>query len=318
MPGTQVQATDPACPPHDRGRARQTMRSVIIINQQQDGISCRYDILEAAGWTYCTIQASGTTAYFLPETMRDVALAIPSCILPRMGGMATMPSRIDSLRTALPHILPQVDYLYLYFDKYDKVPREFSSHPKIISLLPDKKSRSLGCDGKLFGLRLNPDPCLFILFDDDIIYPGEYVSHMVAALQRHHYRSIVGLHGAIYKALPHSYVKDRQILHFSMRQDFDILVDELGTGTMAFHSGCIDINPDKWMHVNMTDLMVMIEAVRQKIPRISIRRTQDFLRPIAQNQPDSLYIQSLQNDRIQTNLLNQAMQCYPASWCISS
>ena len=39
-----------------------------------------------------------------------------------VGGMATMPSRENSLIEALPNILKNVDILYLYLDKYEYVP----------------------------------------------------------------------------------------------------------------------------------------------------------------------------------------------------
>jgi len=94
-------------------------------------------------------------------------------------------------------------------------------------------------------------------------------------------------------------------------------VDELGTGTLAFHSGCIDINPHKWEYINQADLMTMIDAIRQEVPRIAIRRKYGFLKPIAENQDDSIYRKSLVNDAAQTCLLQSCMEHYPDSWCMS-
>lgn len=229
-----------------------------------------------------------------------------------------MPSRIDSLRIALPHILSQVDRLYLYFDKYQEVPPEFKAEPKIVSLLPAEEGLSLGGTGKFQGLRLISDPCIYFCFDDDIIYPSGYVDYLASALRRHHYRALVGIHGAVYKFPITSYARDRVVLHFQLGSHFDVLVDELGTGTLAFHSSCIHVNHDKWLSSNMSDLNIMIEAVRQKVPRICVRRSPNYLQPISQDQSDSLYRASLIDDSVQTSLLQAAMRHYPDSWSLSS
>ena len=50
------------------------------------------------GWNQYHMQANPIIS---PES--------PTSRLPRIGGMATMPSRSESLRIALPYILPQVD-----------------------------------------------------------------------------------------------------------------------------------------------------------------------------------------------------------------
>lgn len=73
-----------------------------------------------------------------------------------------MPSRTDSFRVALPHILPQVDRLFLYLDKYEDIPEEIASNPKIVSVLGGVDGKSLGSCGKLSALTLHPEPCLFL------------------------------------------------------------------------------------------------------------------------------------------------------------
>ena len=230
-----------------------------------------------------------------------------------------MPSRSESLRIALPYILPQVDRLYLYLDKHDAIPEEFKSNPKIIPVLPQGGvKKELGGRGKFIGLRLEKDPCIFVCFDDDIIYRDGYVNHLVTALKRYHCRAVVGIHAGIYKFPNISYVKERTIVHFEQSLTADILVDELGTGTIAFHSGVIHIDPELWDYNNMIDLHFMLEAIKQKVPRVCIRRGDDFLKAIGgQDQPDSIYRQSLRDDSRQTRLLQAAMEQYPDNWCMT-
>ena len=51
--------------------------------------------------------------------------------LPIIGGMATMPSREENLKEVLPEILNQVDFLYIYLDKYEYIPTFLHEFPKI-------------------------------------------------------------------------------------------------------------------------------------------------------------------------------------------
>jgi hypothetical protein len=237
--------------------------------------------------------------------------------LPRIGGMATMPSRWKSLRIALPHILNQVDRLYLYLDKYSAIPDEITAEKKIIPLLPGADEKSLTTSGKFACLKIIPEPFLFFGFDDDIIYPPGYVNHMASALFRHNYRTLVGIHANIYPIPCSSYVRKRKVLHFKESLRMDCVVDELGTGTVAFHSRCISMDPDTWVLNRHADLMLMIEALRQQVPRIAVRRPWRFLRPIKECQRDSVYVAVRSNDSVETRLLQKAMADYPGRWCMS-
>lgn len=237
--------------------------------------------------------------------------------LPVIGGMATMPSRLGSLRQVLPGILHQVDRLYLYLDKYAEIPDEFANIPRLVPLLTPRERKPAGGSGKFIGLEKQPGACLYFCFDDDILYPADYVAHLRAALRRHEYRAIVGLHGAVYQVPAKQYIKNRHILHFRQGLEFDCYVDELGTGTLAFHSSLLKFDHRRWANRDMSDLMLMIEAIRQGVPRIAIRRPANFLLPIEENQTDSLYRRTLADDSVQTHLLLQAQKLYPDRWCRS-
>ncbi len=228
-----------------------------------------------------------------------------------------MPSRAASLRRALPAILPQVDRLYLYLDKYDHVPPDLAALPNVVCELPRPGAPSLGSSGKFAALDQHTDPCLFFGFDDDIVYAPDHVAVLTAAIRRHRHRALVGLHAAIYEMPCASYVKNRRLFAFRLGLDYDVCVDELGTGTLAFHSSAIALEHRSWQHANMSDLHLMIDAVRQEVPRIAVRRGDAFAQPIRQNQPDSLYRESLQDDSVQTALLREAMESYPSRWCSS-
>lgn len=231
----------------------------------------------------------------------------------RIGGMATMPTRAHTLLKAMETILPQVDRLYLFLDKYEDVPATLPADPKLVPLLPARFG-PLAAEGKFLGLELLTEPGLYFCFDDDIYYPPIYVKSMTLALRRHHFRALVGVHGTVFRPPHQSYLRDRRTLHFHAGRSLDCHVDELGTGTLAFHTGCVQLKPRTWLHHGMADLMVAIEAVQQRIPRIAVRRPASFLRAIEQNQSDSLWRGLQKDDHRQTAIMRAALAAFPLDW----
>jgi hypothetical protein len=239
---------------------------------------------------------------------------VVSAKLPIVGGMASMPSRIDSLRIALPRILPQVDRLYLYLDKYDEVPAEFRKLSKVTCILPTPGSKPIGCSGKFVGLQLFKDECAYFTFDDDIVYPAGYTQHMMRALARTFFKSVVAVHGVQFTMPFKSYSRSRRQLHFRRGLEMDVLVDEVGTGTAAFHSGLLKVNPARWAHANMSDLNFMLECIGHGVPRVCVARPPGFLKPIGELQDDSVFVAMTRDDSRETAILQAAIARHPAYW----
>lgn len=237
--------------------------------------------------------------------------------LKRIGGMATIPSRCEGLPLVLESILPSLDHLYLWFDIYEDIPKKYMCVEKITPILGISKNARLGCSGKFFGLRMISEKCHYFCFDDDIIYPTDYVPRLSAAIRRYGGRHFVGVHGNNYHLFPGSYAHDRTCLHFRDQAPFDCSIDELGTGTIAFQNDVMPIDIDGWKYGNMSDLNLMIDCVRYGIDRISIRRPQNWLRAIATNQPDSIWRGTQKDDRLQTKILNEAMLKFKEGWAMS-
>ena len=233
--------------------------------------------------------------------------------LPRIGGIATMPSRTHTFTRALDSILPQVDRLFVFFDKTTAVPAAWLGHPKIEALLPARYGE-LGGGGKFLGAELQAGPCLYFCFDDDIRYPPTYVERLTHALRRHFMRAVVGVHGVYFQAPHLSYRQHRRIYHLASELSADVCVDALGTGTIAFHTGRFRFDPRRWPHVNMDDLMIAIEAVKQQLPRVCIRRPQGFLQPLEENQADSIFERLVADDRHETAIMRAALDAWPDVW----
>lgn len=233
--------------------------------------------------------------------------------LPRIGGMATMPTRAHTLAIALDSILPQVDRLFLYFDKHERVPDFVAGRPKIVPLLPAQYG-PIGGDGKLLGALLMGSPCLYFCFDDDIFYPLGYVELLASGLERHRFGALVGIHATRFVAPHLSYRRHRQVLHFSAPLASDVPVDEIGAGTLAFHSGRFRVDPRAWRYHTMGDLMVAIEGVRRGLPRIALRRPARFVMPLEEVQHDSLFRKLLQDDSLETAIMRRVLDEFPGGW----
>ena len=240
--------------------------------------------------------------------------AIPDiAALPRIGGMATIPGRADTFRQARDAILPQVDRLFIFFDKFETAPADLVTDPKIVPLLPSTHG-DLGGRGKFLGLEIDTAPCLYFSVDDDILYPATYVEALVRALRRHRLQAIVGYQASWFRPPHRSYLKDRTYLPFYGVSKFDCHADELGTGTMAFYSGSFRFDPRSWRYSNMEDLNIAIEALKQGIPRIAIRRPLGFVKALAERQDDSIFARLFQDDSRETALMREALAAYPDSW----
>ena len=232
--------------------------------------------------------------------------------LPIIGGMATMPSREGNLKEVLPGILNQVDFLYIYLDKYEYIPTFLHEFPKIKII----ENLNLGCTGKFKGLHLFNKDCIYFGFDDDIIYPDNYVDHLVRCLADYNYKAVVGVHGSNIKKPFNSFVKDQLFFHFAEFLPEANLTDTLGCGTIAFHSAFYRPNIISWIEKNMDDLYVMQECVEQKIKRVCIPRPKNFLKKFNGPGPqeDSIWFQVLINDDKETNFVQKLIRDHPSSF----
>jgi len=229
--------------------------------------------------------------------------------LPIVGGMATMPTRQKNLREVLPNILKNVDILYLYLDKYEYVPKFLYKFPKIKII----ENLNIGVTGKFLGVQMHHKSCIFFGFDDDIIYPNNYVEHLSSHLAQENYKIIVGVHGQNIKKPFSSFVKDIFSYHFEGKLDESKYVDILGGGTIAFHSDFFTPNINSWSNKNMDDLVIMRECIEQNLKRVCISRPKNFLKGIAKSQPDSIWAQTKLNDYRETKFIQEIINIFPKS-----
>lgn len=220
---------------------------------------------------------------------------------PVIGTIATMPSRADSFAQMLDGVLRQVDVLYVFLDKYDEVPAHLKRKPKCrVHLCPVPR---LGAASRFLALRLFGKPAIVACFDDDIRYPADYVAVIRKALRRLDYRAVVGFHGQLFRPPYRSFVQHRTCLHFAEALDESTVVNSLGTGTAAFLSTALKVEPMRWRHPQYNDLYLAYAAARAGLPMISLPRPSGWIEAIAQGQADSLWHALKQDERLATELM---------------
>ncbi|OOY35526.1 glycosyltransferase family 2 protein [Solemya velum gill symbiont] len=222
-----------------------------------------------------------------------------------IGGMATMPSRMHTLWPAIASILPQLDRLYLFFDRFDKLPS--IRHPKIIYLT----SQSFGdhrANGKFLGMLFAGDGDYYFSLDDDILYPRDYVERMTDFLQRGNNAFIAGVHGARLKTDIKHYLTDRDVANRRMAIATESSVHILGTCTTAFNTDTLRLDVRRWKHRNMVDLTFALICTERGIPLKIISREENWVGSQEENQSDSIFSELQKDDTVQTTMAKALQQ----------
>lgn len=226
--------------------------------------------------------------------------------LPKVGGMSSIPTRAANLPAVLAEVLPQVDRLHLFLHGYDAIP-DAARHPKILPVLAPK-DHPFRASGKFYGLQLEKQPCVYIGFDDDILYHSGHVARLVRALKRYRGRVFVGTHGLNWKSPEATYNRNRRNYYFERFLAADYIVDVIGAGTAAFVSSELPMFPPDWQWGDMDDLMVAIEAERRHMPRVLLARPLRSIVAIEVNQADSLSVATQRDDKRQTEQLHRLFE----------
>lgn len=236
----------------------------------------------------------------------DERRAVPPRPCRVIGGMATMPSRQHTLTRSLPSILRQVDALYLYLDGHSATPRFVAEYPKIVAIPSDRYPGLRGA-GKFLALIHEHESGVFASFDDDIHYPYNYVQSLLEGLERHGRECLVGYHGSLLPEEMKSFEADRHVIFFEEQLADCQHVHVLGTGTTAFWLDTLRFDPRSWQHQNMSDLQLALEAAKQGLPMVCLKRKERFLKSLDMVQEDSIYAALLEDDTVQTELAQKLL-----------
>lgn len=201
------------------------------------------------------------------------------------AGMATVAGNEVALRAAVSSLLPQVDHLHLYLNGFAMVPDFLATNPRV-SCTIDGDGSTYGDAGKFHGLEGLED-AIYLTCDDDILYPDNYVEHMVAELASTGGRSIVCVHGALMLAPNDDYYgrASRIVFHFREPLIRNRRIHVAGTGTCAFHTETVRMALGDFRHPNMADIWLAEYAQARQIPVYAVSRGPNWLTPIEIRRP---------------------------------
>lgn len=196
-------------------------------------------------------------------------------------GIASMKGREDGLKQVLARLIPQADEIFVYLNGMDMVP----------SMLPTATNLQY-FTGKDFGDRskflfLEGFDGYYLTCDDDILYPEFYVEHIIDGIERYGRKAVVGWHGSIFSDDFDDYYnsKYRKVLSFSTLRGLDTPVHLLGTGVCGFHTSTINLKFDEFIHANMADVFVALNAQHNNIPMVVLRHERGWATPIEPDAP---------------------------------
>lgn len=159
-----------------------------------------------------------------------------------VAGIATMKGRELTLKRTIESLYKQVDNIHVYNNEIEPI--------------------NLTDNGKFHALQLYNEPIYFFSCDDDLIYPHDYVSKTIEAIEKH--ECIVSYHGRKLIGLNRNYYKGHK--SFACLGNFPqtVEIDVPGTGVTAFRTDYF--NPTelyKSEFKKMSDLVFAHEAAVQ-------------------------------------------------------
>lgn len=246
---------------------------------------------------------AGTEKPYMPFPLLKRKFSVPSQLLCDKlskdefvtASLASIPSRGKALEQVVERILPQVDHLNVFLNNYEDVP--IFLNDKKIKIARSQDYGDQKDNGKFFFLEELSSGYHFTI-DDDILYPYDYVQRCILKILQYDKQVIIGIHGVIFPNPIERFYKDREVFSFKFELDRDRFVNLLGTGTIAYHTGTINLNYDDFKDLGMADMWFAIAAKKQKVPLIAIKRPAGLLRQI--DVDSSLFHKFKLNDHIQT------------------
>lgn len=145
-----------------------------------------------------------------------------------IANMATFPARRDIIIDVIQSIYQQVDLINICLNEFSSIPRELAKFHNLNPVIPQTDYKDVG----KFIHQIDRNAS-YILVDDDIIYPSDYVSKLKYFYEKfENLNVVVGTHGVIYTDIYNGSFKSRKVFSFRQSLDKVRVVNQLGTGTV--------------------------------------------------------------------------------------
>jgi len=193
------------------------------------------------------------------------------------AGAASIPARRESLQKTVASLLPQVDRLGVYLNGYDDVP-DFLSDERI-DVARSQELGDRGDAGKMFWTDTAFD--YYLACDDDVLYPPDYVTRLVEAIDHYQRRAIVGCHGVIMQERPKDYYRSRSRVYHGGSEVSEVHgVHLVATSSCGWHRS-IPVRPGIFAAPNMADMWLAAWANEHDIPRVIVPHRKGWLKVAA-------------------------------------
>ncbi|MES3674774.1 glycosyltransferase family 2 protein [Halomonas elongata] len=218
--------------------------------------------------------------------------------VPIYASLASMPSRVSKLEIVVDKILPQVDKIFVYLNNYEEIPAFLTGSEKIV-VNRSQDHGDLKDNGKFFPLDEIGENAYFFTIDDDILYPDNYIEYLRRKINQYDKKVVVGVHGAVYGKYAKRFF-ERKTIHFSRELLFDTPVSVLGTGTVGFYTGAIDLSLSSFLSSGKADLYFGAKIKQDNIPALCVSREGEWLKEIklggdAEEEGSNIYQETKRN-----------------------
>jgi hypothetical protein len=207
--------------------------------------------------------------------------------------------RIDSLVKTIDSIYDQCEEINIFLNDHEgEIPPQFLDE-KINLYFSDNRYG----DALKFAKLIDSDG-YYLTIDDDLIYPPNYVDHMITRCKEFSNKRVITLHGRKFSKEPiksyySSYI---EFYHCLRHQKRDAFIHFGGTGVMCFHTSLMKIPITYFEHPNMADVWVGKYCIENNIEVLSIAHEKDFL--TYQPQTTTIFDTHSNSDTIQTKIVN--------------
>lgn len=229
---------------------------------------------------------------------------LPNPVQPVIASLCSIPERAELLRQTLASLAPQVDALHIYLDRYESIPEFVRNCHSQVSVYLSRDYPGLRDNGKFLAFTAQADDSYYLTADDDILYPPDYVASMIRRIEHYGRQAVIGVHGVLVTEEAEGYFSGyRKVFVFNRELERDALVNNLGTGTVGFHSSLLrGLNMEHFREPGMADLYLSVFCKQHNIPMIAIARPEDWLQELP-SPNTSLYHEFLQADEQQSQLI---------------
>ncbi|WP_449431669.1 glycosyltransferase [Pseudomonas putida] len=196
--------------------------------------------------------------------------------------LCSIPERAELLHQVLSSLAPQVDNFHIYLDRYDSIPNFIRDcHPHVTVYL-SKDHPGLRDNGKFLAFAALSEDCYYFTADDDIIYPPDYVASMIRRIEGYGRQAVIGVHGVLLPEQAEGYFSSYRKVHmFKKELERDALVNNLGTGTVAFHSSLLrGLDLSHFGTPGMADLHLSVFCKQRNVPMVTVARPDDWLQEL--------------------------------------